>query len=180
MQTLTLASDSTAARGRFVRSRRADLSELYDIYVRRSEQPFHLDIAGPEPQMTFAGFREYIGDLRRLWVLRSGGRLSGCALLADLEPGLEMATIDLTFFDSAPAPHTTSARSLAQLLARLWKRNGITRFELLALPEDHAKLELVRSLGFVEEGRLRQQFFFKNAWHDLVYLALLMGVRNAP
>lgn len=49
----------------------------------------------------------------------------------------------------------------------------LNRIEALTMRENQASAGLLRKLGFVEEGLLRQHDFFKGAFHDMRLFALL-------
>jgi ribosomal-protein-alanine N-acetyltransferase len=50
---------------------------------------------------------------------------------------------------------------------------GLNRVEALVMSENNASAGLLRSLGFHEEGLLRQHDYFKGAFHDMRLFALL-------
>jgi ribosomal-protein-alanine N-acetyltransferase len=50
---------------------------------------------------------------------------------------------------------------------------GLNRIEAQTMLDNVASAELLRSLGFVEEGILRQLEYFKDAFHDMRLLSLL-------
>jgi len=47
------------------------------------------------------------------------------------------------------------------------------RIEAMVMPENIASLQLLRKLGFREEGLLRERGFWKGTFHDLILFSLL-------
>ncbi|WP_395827178.1 GNAT family N-acetyltransferase [Collimonas sp.] len=54
-----------------------------------------------------------------------------------------------------------------------FKHMDLNRVEAQFHPDNHASLKLVKRLGFVEEGRLRQAGYWRNQYHDLLQVSLL-------
>jgi RimJ/RimL family protein N-acetyltransferase len=54
-----------------------------------------------------------------------------------------------------------------------FERMGLHRIEAEVMPENEASVRLLRNLGFVAEGVLRERSFWKGAFHDLIMCALL-------
>lgn len=52
---------------------------------------------------------------------------------------------------------------------------GLNRIEALTMLENEASMGLLRSLGFQQEGILRQHDFFKGQFHDMRLFAILRG-----
>lgn len=50
---------------------------------------------------------------------------------------------------------------------------GLNRIEALVMADNQASAGLLRSLGFTEEGLLREHEFFKGAFHDMRLFSLL-------
>ncbi len=57
---------------------------------------------------------------------------------------------------------------------------ALNRVEAQVHPENTPSLNVVRGLGFVEEGRLRQAGFWLGEYHDLIQFSLLQRERGAP
>ena len=62
--------------------------------------------------------------------------------------------------------------ALRAMISFGFERMGLHRIEAEVMPENEASLRLLRKLGFVAEGVLRERSFWKRAFHDLVMLAL--------
>lgn len=50
---------------------------------------------------------------------------------------------------------------------------ALNRIEALVMVENNASAGLLRKLGFVEEGVLREHDFFKEAFHDMRCFSIL-------
>jgi ribosomal-protein-alanine N-acetyltransferase len=50
---------------------------------------------------------------------------------------------------------------------------NLNRVEAQIHPENFASLALIRKLGFVEEGRLRQVGYWRDQYHDMLQFSLL-------
>ncbi len=155
-----------------------DLRSLFRQYLQPSEEPFFLDIAGPEPRMTYKDFAEYCREDAATWVILRDDQLAGFFLLFDIQPGLELANLDLGSFSSLPAPNSVEAGEWDEALRLASRKAGVSRLQLLALPSQEKKIALCESLGFRPEGALREHFFHRGRYHDMVVLARLEPQRH--
>lgn len=53
------------------------------------------------------------------------------------------------------------------------KEMNLNRIEALVYPDNFASLELLKKIGFKQEGLLREYAFFKGEFRDLIMLSLL-------
>lgn len=65
------------------------------------------------------------------------------------------------------------AEALDAILEFGYTELELNRIEALTMAENVASAELLRSLGFEEEGLLREHDYFKGAFHDMRLFALL-------
>lgn len=54
-----------------------------------------------------------------------------------------------------------------------FKEMNLNRIEALVYPDNFASLELLKKVGFKQEGLLREYAFFKGGFRDLIMLSLL-------
>lgn len=155
-----------------------DLAALFRWYLQPSEQPFFLDIAGPEPRMTCADFAEYCREDAALWMILRDGQVAGFVLLFDIQPALQLANLDMGWLSSIPEPGSAEAAELDEALRLACTSTRVSRLGMLALPTQRKKIALCESLGFREEGVLREHFFHKGKYRDLVMLARLEPQRH--
>ena len=69
--------------------------------------------------------------------------------------------------------------ALTAMLAFGFGRMALNRVEALVVPENEPSLRLLRRLGFLEEGLLRDYGFWKGRFHDLRLFSLLKKDWNA-
>lgn len=72
-----------------------------------------------------------------------------------------------------------ASRALGCLFEVLFTRWRLNRISLLAHADNRPALALYRSLGMVEEGRLRRKFLFDGTWCDMVVFSMLDDERSA-
>jgi RimJ/RimL family protein N-acetyltransferase len=162
----------------FAEAATKDLRRLFRQYLQPSADPFFLDISGPEPRMTYEGFVEYCREDAAAWVILRNGQMTGFVLLFDIQPGLELANLDMGWFSNIPVPGSPEAGELHEALRLASRKAEVSRLQLLALPFQEKKIALCESLGFRREGMLREHFFHRGKYHDLVMLARLEPQRH--
>ena len=69
--------------------------------------------------------------------------------------------------------------ALSAALSFGFDRMDLNRVEALVVPENEPSQRLLRRLGFVEEGLLREHSFWKGRFHDLLLFSLLRKDWNA-
>ena len=65
--------------------------------------------------------------------------------------------------------------ALTAVLTFAFERAGLHRIQALVMPGNEASMGLLRKMGFVHEGLLRDYLFFKGAYQDLHSFSLLRG-----
>lgn len=156
------------------------LRRLYAFYMRQLGQPFFIDVSGPPPMMRRERFAEYCteNDSAMLLCLR-GQELVGCTHFRDKQPGLELANFDTVFFNGYPGADSDEARDFGASFRAACANQKLSRVQLLALKEESEKIALLESIGFKNEGVLREHYFFGGAYHDLVMLGWTSDDRAA-
>ena len=158
----------------------AGLARLYDCYLRHRETPFFIDVSGPPPMMRREDFVEYCTE-NESWMLlvqsglkggkkQSGQNLAGCCHFRDKQLGLELANFDVVFFAGYPQPNSAEALAFAKAFQSSCAKQKLSRVQLLALKSDLGKIAFLESIGFKNEGVLREHYFFRGVFHDLVML----------
>lgn len=156
------------------------LRRLYALYTRQIRQPFFIDVSGPPPLMRPEQFAEYCteNDSAMLLCLR-GKEIAGCTHFRDKQPGLELANFDTVFFNGYPAANSPEAAEFGAQFRATCAAQKLSRVQLLALKGESEKIALLESAGFKHEGILREHYFFKDAYHDLVMLGWTTDDRSA-
>jgi RimJ/RimL family protein N-acetyltransferase len=149
----------------------ASLVQLYDRYLRQRAAPFFIDVSGPPPMMRQDDFVEYCTE-NESWMLlvQRGKELAGCCHFRDKQFGLELANFDTVFFTDYPAPNSHEALAFGKAFRTSCAKQKLSRVQLLALKSEHQKIAFLESIGFKNEGVLREHYFFGTAFHDLVML----------
>jgi RimJ/RimL family protein N-acetyltransferase len=142
-----------------------DLAELHDWY-QRSQEPFAVEISGPDPGMTISTFRTWCTSDATMLVARTRGELAAFLWLSSIQASVGVASIDWGFAPSHPVEASSFARTMRTAARAL----GLRKLHLMAMPDQHARLELASRLRFVEEGRLREHFFHNGKLNDLLCL----------
>ncbi|HUB88522.1 MAG TPA: GNAT family protein [Dyella sp.] len=70
--------------------------------------------------------------------------------------------------------------ALSAVLAWGFEHMGLNRVEAQVHPDNAASLRLLRALGFVQEGHMREAGFWLGEHHDLLLFALLRREYPAP
>ncbi|MGA2916639.1 MAG: GNAT family protein [Sedimentisphaerales bacterium] len=156
-----------------------EIRDLFKQYLEFFWEPFFVDIAGPELLISFRDFSEYCRQDAALWISAQGKTIEGFFLLSDIQPGLALANLDIVYFSGFPRRGSVKAVVLATALRKACRQTRVTRLQLLALAREREKLALATVLGFQREGILRQHFFYKGVYHDLIMLARMERERYA-
>jgi RimJ/RimL family protein N-acetyltransferase len=156
-----------------------EIRDLFKQYLSSSYEPFFVDISGPELLMNFRDFKEYCRQDAALWISAQDETIEGFFLLFDIQPGLALANLDIVYFSVFPRAGSVKVAALSTALQKACRRTRVTRLQLLALAREKEKLALAAALGFRREGILRQHFFHKGGYHDLIVLARTERGRHA-
>jgi hypothetical protein len=152
---------------------------LFKKYLERSYEPFFVEISGPELLMNFRDFSEYCRQDAVLWVSAQGETIKGFFLLSDIQPSLAMATLDIVYLSGFPRAGSSKVAALVTALRKACRQIRVTRLQLFALPGEKGKLAIAKAAGFKREGILKQHFFHKGEYHDLIEMARLERGRYA-
>lgn len=156
-----------------------EIRKLFKQYLSPTYEPFLVDISGPELLMNFRDFSEHCRQDAALWISAQNETIEGFFLLFDIQPGLALANLDIVYFSGFPRRGSAKVAALAATLRKACRRTRVTRLQLLALAREKEKLALAAALGFRQEGILRQHFFHKGGYHDLIVLARMERGRHA-
>lgn len=63
--------------------------------------------------------------------------------------------------------------ALKEVIKFGFKDMNLNRIEALVYPENLASLEMLKKIGFIQEGLLKEYAFFNGAFEDLIMLSLL-------
>ena len=88
------------------------------------------------------------------------------------------AWIGLCLFDERDRGHGYGRRMIEQVCHYLRDFVGLRKVSLEMLASNEPALALYRRLGFVEEGRLRNQFLTEGRFEDVLLLSRFLSDRN--
>ncbi|WP_284617189.1 GNAT family N-acetyltransferase [Aquabacterium humicola] len=129
---------------------------------------------------TFAGWRQLANPGVR-WGLqtRDDGRLVGTCGLFKWNRGWRSCTLGYELGREAWG-RGLMGEALAAALAWGFEQMALHRVEAQIHPQNAASIRLARSLGFVQEGHLRDCGFWQGRHHDLLQFGLLRPEFVAP
>jgi len=67
--------------------------------------------------------------------------------------------------------------ALSSIVDHAYDRWDINRIQATTDLDNHASIGLLRSLGFIEEGIMRQWGYWKDAFHDIRLFSLIKAER---
>ncbi|WP_033825028.1 GNAT family N-acetyltransferase [Kitasatospora sp. MBT63] len=106
---------------------------------------------------------------------RADARLVGLVRLHGAEPETGIAEIDV-YLGEKDAWGQGYAKDAMRTMCRYgFQQMRLHRIQLTVVTENHAAVHLYRTLGFVQEGRLRQVFRRDGEWYDMFTMGLLEG-----
>jgi RimJ/RimL family protein N-acetyltransferase len=152
---------------------------LFKQYLNHCYEPFFVDISGPQLLMNFRDFSKYCRQDAALWVLVQDETIKAFFLLFDIQEELALADLDVVYFSGFPRAGSSETAALVTALRKACRQTRVTRLQLLALACERKKLGLAAALGFRREGVLRQHFFHKGEYHDLIAMARMERGRYA-
>ena len=88
------------------------------------------------------------------------------------------AWVGLSVFDENDAGKGYGGRMLALLVGYLANQLATRKISLEVLQDNASALALYSKMGFVEEGRLKAQFFANGTYHDVLILSRFLETTN--
>ncbi len=129
---------------------------------------------------TFAGWRQMPNPGIRWGIeTRSGGQLLGSCGLTKWNRDWKSCIVGYELAQSAWGAGLM-AEALQAALTWGFVCMALNRIEAQVHPENEASIKLVRKLGFVQEGRLREAGFWLGEHHDLLQFGLLRQDYRPP
>jgi len=152
-----------------------DIDELYSIYS--AHELFFVDIAGPTRFLTRPEFIDEF-DGSRAWVWREQGKTCGYFYFYEMQRANQLANFHLALFEACGRLIPGRVDAIGAAVIGAARSLRITRLQAAALPIEKRRIALLRTMGFKEEGVLRQQFFLRGRLHDLYTFALFESSRH--
>jgi RimJ/RimL family protein N-acetyltransferase len=152
-----------------------DIDELYSIYS--AHEVFFVDIAGPSCFLTRPEFIDEF-DGSRAWVWRERGRMCGYFYFYEIQRANRLANFHLALFEGCGPLVRARVDAIGAAVLTAARSLRLTRLQAAALPIEKRRIALLRTMGFKQEGVLRQQFFLRGRLYDLCMFALLEPSRH--
>lgn len=111
---------------------------------------------------------------------RNSGRLIGVCQLHTIHPVHHSAELQIRIGDAAWRGKGCGREALGMLLAIGFGDLNLRRIFLRVLADNTAAIRLYQSLGFIEEGRLREAVFVDGRYQDLLMMGLLQSEYRSP
>jgi len=122
--------------------------------------------------LSLESFLAFFSEQAEVWVQRSTGGIGACFILHDFQPENDLANLDILFFNGPVlSPGDPAAASLPETILAASHRRGLTRLQSFLLDSDEGIAGFLSSMGFREEGRLREHVCIGGKFHDVVLLA---------
>lgn len=107
--------------------------------------------------------------------VRSDGQLIGIVRLRDAEPETGCAELDIYIGEKDRWGHGHATDAVRTACRYGFDKMRLHRIRLTVVTENHAAHHVYKKVGFVEEGRLRQNFRRDGQWYDMYTMGLLEG-----
>jgi len=157
----------------------AAAAALYrQLQILRAE-PVFVDIYKPVTYHTEAQFVEYFSAATRpLWVMGGLEVPSAYFCLHSQLRQHDIANLDFGYFNGYPDPGSEdTVRFWSYIRDRVAERN-VTRIQSFVIAGSTEKICLLESIGFHQEGLLREHYFHNGRLHDLVVHAWMAEGRH--
>jgi RimJ/RimL family protein N-acetyltransferase len=144
-----------------------------DLRVVSSVMGFRLGVAGRTIEEWIASGGGVAGDdlLLTAVLIADAHRPIGYAKAFRVDRFSRHAWVGLSLFDEADSGHGYGRRILTQVCDYLRDSVGLRKVSLEVLATNTRAIDLYRSLGFVEEGRLKSQYFTSGQFEDVLILS---------
>ncbi|MHB8584369.1 MAG: GNAT family N-acetyltransferase [Thermoplasmatota archaeon] len=107
----------------------------------------------------------------KFFIAERAGQIVGIVSLRRGERTASRQTVDLGISIRKDSRGAGIGRRLCTVAEEWAKANGVHKICLGVFPENERARRLYRSLGYVEEGHLREQFFLGGKWRDEILMA---------
>lgn len=112
------------------------------------------------------------GD-RRYWIVQMDDQPVGLANLVRIDGANRRCEFGFYLGEASARGTGAALAAMRLLIEQAFGPLGLHRLTGEALAENEAAIRLYRSLGFVEEGRLRAHVWRRGAFHDVVAFGML-------
>lgn len=170
---------TVAVGGRFASLRQQDYAAFYRLFQVLRAEPIFIDIYEPTVFPNYARFTEYFAEEKRpIRIMGPVVAPKAYYVLHDLQREHDLANLDFAFFEGYPTPGSAEALSFWASVRRCLADSGLTRVQSFVLSGSEDKLRLIESLGFHQEGILREHYFHNGKLHDVIIHAWMAEGRG--
>lgn len=159
--------------------RREDLPRVWQFTNDVAFKTLIGDLAALEPQSLArleaqfdAGLAEGDRDGPR-FAIEADGEYIGHAFLYDLDPANGVCSVSIGIGDPAYQGRGYGREALRLLLDYAFRIRNLRRALLHVIASNERAIRMYRAVGFVEEGRLRQQVWIGDRYDDELCMGLL-------
>jgi hypothetical protein len=163
----------------FAPLRKKDLAVFYRQFQVLRSEPIFIDIYEPTPFPTPSRFRDFFAvNKRPMWVMGPLASPLAYFVLHDFQREHDLANLDFVYFAGYPAPGSAAARHFWDFVRGRLADHGLTRIQSFTIAPSAEKQRLLESLGFRQEGVLREHHFHNGRLHDVVVQAWMAEGRD--
>ncbi|WP_413758846.1 GNAT family N-acetyltransferase [Streptomyces sp. MMBL 11-3] len=119
--------------------------------------------------------RNAYGDVLFGIEVLADGKLVGLVRLRDAEPETGRAELDIYLGEKEYWGRGHATDAMRTMCRYGFEKMRLHKIALTVVTENHAAHHVYRKVGFVEEGRLRQEFRRDGRWYDMFTMGLLEG-----
>ena len=109
----------------------------------------------------------------RAFAIEFGGHHVGNVVLDRIDLILKTARVSIYIGEKDSQGKGVATSSLKLLLDEAFERMGLNKIWLIVHVDNPRAIKIYKQLGFVQEGRLRQEFLIKGQRRDVYYFGLL-------
>ena len=162
----------------FVPLQEGDIADFYRQFSRARREPAFMGMFKPVQYQSATQFAEYftVGS-RPLWVLGRPESPTAYFCLHAMLSQHDLANLDFAYFSAYPNPGSEAAGAFWKYLLSCMRVRGLTRVQSFVIDTCTEKIQLLESLGFRNEGLLREHYYHNGRMHDVVVLAWMAEER---
>ncbi len=165
--------------GGFVLVSDAAAAALYRQFQILRAEPVFVDIFKPITYHTATQFVEsFSAATRPLWVMGGVEAPTAYFCLHSQLRQHDLANLDFGYFTGCPDPGSEEAVRFWRYVRERAAERNVTRIQSFVVAGSMEKICLLESLGFHQEGLLREHYFHNGRLHDLVVHAWMAEGRH--
>lgn len=151
-----------------------DVSRIYSICSEKEVREFDGgQFILPPLQYILKHFEEMFNmDRKGLSIVNEKGVLIGYITYREVKDTINVYSIGITI-GSRFWGRGYGKDSMKTIVEYLFKNNGAHRVELEVVAYNERAIRCYKSCGFIEEGRKREKYFYKEKYYDTIMMSIL-------